>query len=103
MAQHVVVFINQFKSAFLYKGSCVQRRRFVLKVRAIISGREMHLDIIKVLTLAQIVVISGREQSRSVTPNNGFQITSMNVEGHSFESVHCGKTAPSSGNSMAND
>lgn len=48
----------------------------------------MHLDVIESLTLAQIVVISSSEQSRSVTSNNGFQVTSMDVEGHTFESVH---------------
>jgi len=48
----------------------------------------MHLDIIKRLTLTQIVVISRGQQSRSVASNNGFQVSAMDVEGHSFESVH---------------
>ncbi|MFS8031992.1 hypothetical protein Hanom_Chr17g01552401 [Helianthus anomalus] len=48
----------------------------------------MHLDVIESFTLAEIVVISSGQQARSVAPNDCFQVSSVNVEGHSFESVH---------------
>lgn len=48
----------------------------------------MHLDVIEGFALTEIVVISSGQQTRSVAPDNCFEVTPMDVECHSFEPVH---------------
>lgn len=50
----------------------------------------MHLDVIEGFALAEIVVIGGGEQTGAVAPDDGLKVTAVDVEGESFESVHCG-------------
>lgn len=59
-----------------------------MQIRAILSGREVHLDIIKGFALTQIVIISGSQQPSPMSPNDGLQIASMNVERKRFETIH---------------
>ena len=94
----MLVIINQLKSAFLHDGSCMQWRRLVLEVRAVLGGGEVHLDVVKGFALAEVVVVCGSEESGAVAANYGLQVTAVDVEGHSFESVHfvvCGRSAGS--------
>lgn len=65
-------------------------KRTVLEVRAILGGREVHLDVIEGFALAEIVVIGGGEQTRAVATDDGLQVTAVDVEGEGFESVHFG-------------
>lgn len=48
----------------------------------------MHLNIVEGLALAQIVIIRGGEKAGTVSPDDGLQVASVNVEGHRFEAVH---------------
>lgn len=59
-----------------------------MEVRSIFGGGEVHLDVIEGLALAEIVVIDGGEQTSSVAPHDRLQISTMDVEGERFESVH---------------
>ena len=55
----------------------------------------MHLDVVEAFTLAEVVVIRGREEPRAVSANDGLQVTAMDVECQSFESVHFCFASPS--------
>lgn len=59
-----------------------------MEVGAILGGREVHLNIVEGLALAEIVIISGGEKTSTVSPDDGLQVASVNVEGHRFEPVH---------------
>ena len=59
-----------------------------MKVRSILSGGKVHLDVVQGFTLAQIVIIGCSEQTSSMTPHDRFQVAAMNVECKRFKSVH---------------
>lgn len=59
-----------------------------MEVGPILGGGEVHLDVVEGLALAEIVVIRRREEPGSVSPDDGLQVSAMDVECHSFESVH---------------
>lgn len=48
----------------------------------------MHLDVIEGFALAEVVVIGGGEQTSSVAPHDRLQVSTVDVEGERFESVH---------------
>lgn len=70
---------------------CVYRQRYnltVLEIRTVFSGGQMHFDVVERFALAQIVVIGGGQQARSVTPHDRLEVPAVNVERKGFESVH---------------
>lgn len=63
-------------------------KRTVLEVRPVLGCGKVHLDVVEGLALAQIVVIGDCKQPSPVPPDDRLQVSSMNVEGKGFESVH---------------
>lgn len=82
------VLINQFKSALLHNCCCVQGRRLVLEVCAVLGGGEVHLDVVEGLALAEIVVIGGREEAGAVPPHDRLQEPVVDVERQHLPPVH---------------
>lgn len=74
------VFINQLKSALLHNRCCVQGRGLVLEVWPVLGGGEVHLDVVEGLALAEVVVIGGGEEARSVPPHDRLQEPVVDVE-----------------------
>lgn len=60
----------------------------VLEIGPVLGGGEVHLDVVERLALAEVVVVRGRQQAGAVTSHDRLQVPAMDVEGHSFESVH---------------
>lgn len=48
----------------------------------------MHLDVVQGLALAEIVVVSGGEEARSVAPHDRLQVAAVDVERQGLEPVH---------------
>lgn len=59
-----------------------------MEVRPVLGGGEVHFDVVESFALAEIVVIGGSEEPRTIPSHNSLQITTMDVEGHRLESVH---------------
>lgn len=60
----------------------------ILEVGPVLSGGEVHFDVVQGFALAQVVVIGGGEEAGAVAPDDGLQVTAVDVEGERFESVH---------------
>ncbi|GKU88718.1 hypothetical protein SLEP1_g2947 [Rubroshorea leprosula] len=61
-------------------------KRTILEIRPVFSSGKVHLDVVKGLALAEVVVIGGSEEASLVAPHDRLQIPTMDVEGHSFKS-----------------
>lgn len=59
-----------------------------MEVSPVLGGGEVHFDVVQGFALAEIVVIGGSEEPRTVSSDDSLQITAVDVEGHRFESVH---------------
>lgn len=79
---------RNFSIRYLKKIGIEQRERTVLEVRTIFGGGEVHLDVVKCFALAQIVVIGGRQEPRTVAPHDRLQVSAVYVKRHRFEPVH---------------
>ena len=71
--------------------------RTVLEVWPVLGGREVHLDVVEGLALAEVVVIGGGEEPRAVPPHDRLQEPVVDVEREHLPRIHLGSLSPAEG------
>lgn len=68
--QQVVPVVHKLACAALHQCRRVQRAGLVGDEGRVVRAREVELDVLQVLALAQVVVVGGREQAQLVAPDD---------------------------------
>lgn len=59
-----------------------------MEIRTVLGGGEVHLDVVEGFALAEIVVVGGGKEARSVAPHDRLQEATVDVERQGLEPVH---------------